>query len=81
MRILKRSLSRPRFRGSARSKRPTLVLVGDSDTSEIVEIASRLAKEIEGARLVTVANAAHLPNLEHPDEFNAIVNEFLTPML
>jgi 2-hydroxy-6-oxonona-2,4-dienedioate hydrolase len=62
-------------------KCPTLVLVGDSDTSEIVEIASRLTKEIEGARLVTVANAAHLPNLEHPDEFNAIVKEFLTPML
>ena len=40
-----------------------------------------LAKEIPRARLVTVANAAHLPNLEHPDEFNAIVNEFLTAML
>ena len=61
--------------------RPTLVLVGDSDSSEIVKIASQLAKEIPRARLVTVANAAHLPNFEHPDEFNGIVDEFLTPIL
>ncbi len=60
---------------------PTLVLVGDSDAPEMVKLAARLAKEIPGARLVTIANAAHLPNLEHPDEFNAIVEEFLLPLL
>lgn len=59
----------------------TLVLVGDSDTPEILKIAARLAKEIPAAKLLTIANAAHLPNLEHPDEFNAIVNEFLTPLV
>src|SRR6266852_9781513 len=62
-------------------KCPTLVVVGDSDTPELAKLASRLAKEIPGARLVTITNAAHLPNLEHPDEFNAIVSEFLTPLL
>jgi len=56
---------------------PTLVLVGDSDTPELMKLATRLAKEIPGARFVTIANAAHLPNLEHPDEFNALVDEFL----
>ena len=56
---------------------PTLVLVGDSDTPELMKLATRLAKEIPGARSVTIANAAHLPNLEHPDEFNALVDEFL----
>ncbi len=62
-------------------KCPTRVLVGDYDVHEIRTIAARLAKEIQGARLVTVANAAHLPNLEHPEEFNAIVSEFLTPLM
>jgi len=71
-------LKPPAFRRLGEIKCRTLVLVGDSDTTEIVEIASRLAKEIPRARLVTVTNAAHLPNLEHPNEFNAIVNEFLT---
>jgi pimeloyl-ACP methyl ester carboxylesterase len=44
----------------------------------MVKLASRLAKEIPAAKLVTITNSAHLPNLEHPDEFNAIVDEFLT---
>jgi pimeloyl-ACP methyl ester carboxylesterase len=61
-------------------KCPTLVVVGDSDAPEIGKIGARLVKDIHGAKLVTMANAAHLPNLEHPDEFNAIVLEFLTPL-
>lgn len=59
---------------------PTLIVVGDSDTDEIVKLASRLANDIPSARLVTVANAAHLPSLEHPDKFNALVSDFLSPM-
>jgi 2-hydroxy-6-oxonona-2,4-dienedioate hydrolase len=74
-------LSPPAIRRLGEIKCPTLVLVGDSDMPEILKVASYLAKEIPGARLATVANAAHLPNLEHPDEFNAIVKEFLTAML
>jgi 3-oxoadipate enol-lactonase len=62
-------------------KCPTLVVVGDSDAPEIGKIGARLAKDIQGAKLVTIANAAHLPNLEHPEEFNAIAGEFLTPLL
>ena len=62
-------------------KCPTLVVVGDSDAPEIGKIGARLAKDIQGAKLVTIANAAHLPNLEHPEEFNAIASEFLTPLL
>ncbi len=61
-------------------KCPTLVLVGDSDTPELIKLATRLAKEVPGARLATIGNAAHLPSLEHPDEFNAIVDEFLLPL-
>ena len=58
-------------------KCPTLIVVGDSDAPEIAKIGARLAQEIPRAKMVTMANAAHLPNLEHPDEFNAIVDEFL----
>jgi pimeloyl-ACP methyl ester carboxylesterase len=58
-------------------KCPTLVLVGDSDTPELIKLATRLASEIPGAKLVTIANAAHLPSLERPDEFNALLSDFL----
>ena len=33
--------------------------------------------EIEGARVVRIGGAAHLPSLERPQEFNQLVLEFL----
>ena len=56
---------------------PTLVLVGDEDVSDMQAIAAHVAGSIEGARLVTIANTAHLPSLERPDEVNALLLSFL----
>lgn len=56
---------------------PTLVLTGDEDVADIHAIAERLAGGISGAQRATVAGAAHLPNLERPDEFDRIVLGFL----
>jgi pimeloyl-ACP methyl ester carboxylesterase len=56
---------------------PTLVLTGDEDVEDIHEIARKLAAEIPGAERAAMADAAHLPNLEHPDEFDRIVLGFL----
>ena len=56
---------------------PTLVVIGDHDDVDLVKLADRLAKEIPNASLVTIANAAHLPSLEHPDQFNRILSDFL----
>ena len=56
---------------------PTMVVVGDSDADDLLKLGHRLASEIPGARQVMIENAAHLPSLEHPDQFNAILREFL----
>jgi 3-oxoadipate enol-lactonase len=56
---------------------PTLVVTGDEDVEDIHRIADRLAAEIPGAKRATIAEAAHLPNLERPDEFDRIVLGFL----
>ena len=40
-------------------------------------IATHLAGTIGDARLVTVAEASHLPSLERPEEVNPILLEFL----
>ena len=61
----------------AEIKAPTLVMIGDSDAPDLHSIANLLVSEIIGARKVTIQNAAHLPNLEHPDQFNRIVMDFL----
>ncbi len=56
---------------------PTLVLVGEEDVADMRSIAAHVADSIEGARLVTVRNAAHLPNLERADEVDALLLAFL----
>ena len=56
---------------------PTLVLTGDEDVHDIQEIADKLAAEIPGAERATIAETAHLPSLERPEEFNRIVLAFL----
>lgn len=55
---------------------PTLVVTGDEDVGDMHEIAERLAREIPGAERATIAHAAHLPNLERPDEFDRTVLAF-----
>jgi len=56
---------------------PTLIVVGDKDVPTIDDAAELLMKSLPRAREVVIHDAAHLPNLEHPDEFNKLVLEFL----
>jgi 3-oxoadipate enol-lactonase len=55
---------------------PTLVVTGDEDLGDIHEIADRLVAEIPHAERATIPNAAHLPSLEQPDEFDRVVLAF-----
>jgi pimeloyl-ACP methyl ester carboxylesterase len=56
---------------------PTLVIIGDQDEANIATIADLLAANVRGARIITVPDAAHLPNMEKPKFFNRVVLEFL----
>jgi 3-oxoadipate enol-lactonase len=56
---------------------PTLVLIGAEDQPDLHAIAERLAREIPGARLETIADTAHVPSMERPDEFDRLVFGFL----
>lgn len=56
---------------------PTLVVVGDQDYGVVLAGSRDTAAGIDGARLEAIADAAHLPNLEHPAEFNRLLGEFL----
>ena len=57
---------------------PTLVIVGDNEVADMRSIAAHVANAVEGARLVEVAGAAHLPSLEKPEEVNALLLAFLS---
>ena len=56
---------------------PTLVIVGDQDVSEFLELADTVAEKIESAHKVIIPGAAHLPNMEQPGKYNETVLEFL----
>jgi 3-oxoadipate enol-lactonase len=56
---------------------PTLVVVGDHDLPDVRETADMLVSKIPGARKAIIADAAHLPNLEHPEKFNSLLLDFL----
>jgi 3-oxoadipate enol-lactonase len=56
---------------------PTLVVTGDEDVADIHQIADKLVHEIPSAERATIADAAHLPNLEQPEEFDRLVLDFL----
>ena len=56
---------------------PTLIIVGDRDSEEVLTQAELLAAGIATNRKVVVPGARHMLNMEQPEEFNRIVLEFL----
>jgi len=56
---------------------PVLVVVGDLDLGHIQERCRVLASQIPGALLSVMHDAAHLPGLEQPVAFAALLRSFL----
>lgn len=56
---------------------PTLVLVGDEDQGAPPEAARAIQERIPGAELVVIKSAAHLSNIEQPEQFNRALLAFL----
>jgi 3-oxoadipate enol-lactonase len=57
---------------------PTVVVAGSEDTFTPVADARLIADRVPGAELVVVDGAAHMPNLERPDAFNAALQQLLS---
>jgi len=56
---------------------PTLVIVGREDQFTPVAMAEELVKNLQNSKLVIIEDSGHMPNLEHPEEFNKAVLDFL----
>lgn len=67
--------------GLAAITAPTLVLVGAEDTLTPPAEARALSAAIAGSRLVEIAGAGHLANMERPAEFTAVLRAFLDGVL
>jgi pimeloyl-ACP methyl ester carboxylesterase len=60
-------------------KAPTLLVWGANDTLSPPANADKLNAAISGSRKVLIDKAGHYPFIEHPEQFNAAVREFLKP--
>jgi pimeloyl-ACP methyl ester carboxylesterase len=56
---------------------PALVVVGEEDQPDMQAIVERLARELPNARRATIPATAHVPSMERPQEFDALVLPFL----
>ena len=59
---------------------PVLIIVGSHDTAYILAAANYMEEHIGSARKVIIEDAAHLPNMDQPGEFQGIVKEFLASL-
>jgi pimeloyl-ACP methyl ester carboxylesterase len=60
-------------------KLPTLLVWGAHDKLSPPANADKLNAAIAGSRKLLIDKAGHYPFIEHPDQFNAAVREFLKP--
>lgn len=60
---------------------PVLVIVGDQDIPYIQAAADYMLEKIPTARKAVIQDAAHLPNMDHPEEFQRKVAAFLEDVI
>ena len=60
---------------------PVLVVVGDKDPSTPPAMSDAIARAIPGARLVVIPDAAHFPNVEQAEPFNAALQGFFAEIV
>lgn len=60
---------------------PILLVIGADDVADMHAIAARLERVLPNATRAVIPGAAHLPSLERPAEFDAVVLPFLERVL
>ena len=58
-------------------KLPTVIVVGEEDQGTPVAASRAIQAQIAGSQLEIIKSAAHLSNLEQPEEFTRIITSFL----
>jgi pimeloyl-ACP methyl ester carboxylesterase len=59
---------------------PVLIIHGTDDQLIPMKEADLMHQLIPNSRMVKIANAGHLPNLEQPDEFNQAIRDYILSM-
>ena len=75
--VEEQELDPPALERLAEVTAPTLVLMGALDLDAIADAARRVTEGIAGARRVDWPDVAHLPSMERPDDFLALLRGWL----
>ncbi len=67
----------PSIERLAEIKKPTMIIIGDMDVSNIIAIADVLQSKIAGATKVVMTGVSHHLNMEKAKEFNRVVMNFM----
>lgn len=59
----------------------TLVIQGDKDVAYHIPLSEQLAHEMPNATLEIIPDTAHLPTMEQPERFNALLDDFLAGII
>lgn len=59
---------------------PTLIILGENERKAVFPHADKMQELIKGSKKVIIPDAGHASNLENPEEFNRVLDEFLTDM-
>jgi 3-oxoadipate enol-lactonase len=56
---------------------PTLVAIGDQDTKTPLQLSEQVSSALGQARIVIIPGSGHLPNLDAPEHFARIIEDFV----
>jgi 3-oxoadipate enol-lactonase len=71
------TLQPPAITRLAEIRVPTLIIMGDYDFTDKLELAQQLSEQIPNAQLVIIPDTAHVLSMEQPEQFNQHVLSFL----
>lgn len=64
--------------GLAKIEAPTLVIIGERDPATLPEYGEVIVRGIGGARSAVISDAAHLSNIEQPNNFTRTLVDFIS---
>lgn len=56
---------------------PTLIITGSQDLSYFQTIADKYHQDIVGSQKISIPEAGHMINMEKPEQFNTIIEQFI----
>jgi 3-oxoadipate enol-lactonase len=73
-----RNLTPPALEQLQKLRMPCLILIGELDIPDFKSIADILNKQIKNSIKLEMQNVGHMCNMESPDKFNELLDQFLS---